>query len=333
MIVKLDVKDRKILYELDINSRQSNSEIAKKVGLSKQVVGFRIKRLLHEKIISSFYSIIDISKLGFTVHKNFLRLQNLDKGKEKEIVDFLVHHPNIVWVASCDGKFDLAFGTWAKDMTFLDATITEINKKFGQYIAERQIATIIRGEYFVRDYLIKKEKPSVYRESFFGAIPTPVKVDDCDWKILVLLGKNSRTSVVDIALQVKLSADAVAARIRKLEKSGVIQHYNIVPNESCYPYLHYKVLIGFRNITAERERTLKEYCRTNPNIVYIVKSLGPWEFEIDLEVETAEQFRDIMMNIKTTFSDILKEYSTLQIYKVHKYNFCPSVQRSVDSVY
>lgn len=325
MGIKLDLKDRRILFELDVNSRQPNSEIAKKVGLSKQVVGFRIKRLIEEKVISSFYSVIDISKLGFTVHKNFLRLQNLDKGKEKELIDFLVNHPNVVWVASCDGRFDLAFGTWAKDMAFLDKTITELNKKFGEYIAERQIATIIRGDYFIRDYLINKKEPSTYRESFFGAVPAPVKMDENDWKILLILGKNSRTAAVEIAKEVRLSADAIAKRIRKLEKSGVIRHYNVVPNESRYPYLHYKVLVGFRNISEEKEISLREYCRTNPNIIYIVKSLGPWEFEIDLEVESAEHFREIMMDIKTRFNDILKDYSALHIYQVHKYNFCPSI--------
>ncbi len=326
MALKLDLKDRKILYQLDINSRQSNSEIAKKVGLSKQVVGFRIKRLVKEKIISFFYSVIDISKLGFTVHKNFLRLQNMDRNKENELIEFLKNHPNVVWMASCDGKFDLAFGTWAKDMGFLDKTITELNKKFGEYIAERQIATIIRGEYFIRDYIIDKKEPSDYRESFFGAVPSPVKIDENDWKILIKLGENSRDTAVDIAKEVKLGAEAVGGRIRKLERSGIIRHYNIVPNESKYPYLHYKVLIGFRNITEQRERALKEYCRTNPNIVYIVKSLGPWEFEIDLEVNSAEQFREIMMDIKSEFNDILKDYSALHIYQVHKYNFCPSIQ-------
>lgn len=323
---KLDVKDRKILYELDVDSRQTNSEIAKKVGLSKQVVGFRIKRLIKENFISFFYSVIDISKLGFTVHKNFLRLQNLNREKEKELIEFLVAHPNIVWLASCDGKFDIAFGTWARDVAFLDKTLTELNKKFGEYIAERQIATIIRGEYFIRDYLINREKPSPYRESFFGAVPSPVKMDLNDWKILVLLGKNSRVTAVEVSHEVKLSVDAIAERIKKLERSGVIKHYNIVPNESKYPFLHYKVLTGFRNISEYRERSLREYCRTNPNIVYIVKSLGPWEFEIDMEVETAEQFRTIMMDIKTKFNDILKDYSALQIYQVHKYNFCPSIQ-------
>ena len=100
----MDLKDRKILYELDSNARGSNAEIAKKVGLSKQVVGFRIKRLLNEQVISSFYAVIDIAKLGFTVHKNFIRLQNIDVEKEKELVAFLVNHPNVVWVASCDGN-------------------------------------------------------------------------------------------------------------------------------------------------------------------------------------------------------------------------------------
>jgi len=332
MSAKLDLKDKKILYELDINSRQTNSEIAKKVGLSKQVVGFRIKRLVKENIISVFYAVMDISKLGFTVHKNFLRLQNLDREKEKELIQYLINHPNVVWIASCDGRFDLAFGTWARDMTFLDKTLTELNKKFGENIAERQIAGIIRGDYFIRDYLINKKEPSSYRESFFGAVPTLVKIDKLDWQILLMLGKNSRITSVELTRSIQLSADAISGRIRKLEKSGVLRHYNIVPNESNFPFLHYKVLIGLRNISEEREKILREYCRVNPNIVYIVKSLGPWEYEIDLEVESAEQFREIMMDIKTKFNDILKDYSALNIFQVHKYNFCPSIQETETSL-
>lgn len=324
-MIKLDIKARKIIYQLDINSRQPNSEIAKKVGLSKQVVGIRIKHFIEENLFS-FYSVIDISKLGFTVHKNFLRLQNLNRNKEIEMINFLKNHPNVVWVASCDGKFDLAFGTWAKDVAFLDKTIKELNKKFGDNISEREIATIIRGEYFIRDYLISKKEPSSFRESFFGSIPEKTNVDETNWRILLELGKDSRTPALKIAGIIGISADSVADRIRKLERSGVIRHYNIVPNESKYPYIHYKVLLGLRNISEEREKNLIEYCRLNPNIVYIVKALGPWEFEIDMEVESVEQYRIIMMDIKTKFNDILKDYSVLHIYQVHKYNFCPSIQ-------
>ena len=325
-MLKLDKNDRKILYQLDLNSRQTNSEIAKKVKLSKQVVGFRIKRLIKEEVINFFYSVIDISKLGFTVHKTFLKLQNLNQKKELELINYLKNSPNVVWLVSCDGMFDLAFGTWAKDMAYLDKTLAELNKKFGEYFSERQIATIIKGEYLIRDYLVEKKEPSALRKSFFGSVPAPVKIDLNDWGILTKLSDNSRMITVDLAKEIKLSADAVRERIKKIERSGVIRHYNIVPNEEKFPYLHYKVLVGFRNLSEEREKSLIEYCRINPNIVYIVKALGPWEFEIDLEVENTEQLREIMMKIKTKFNDILKDYSTLHIYKLHKYNFCPSIQ-------
>ncbi len=321
---KLDMKDKRILHALDVNSRQPNSEIGKQVGLSKQVVGFRVKRLLKDKVISNFYTIIDISKLGFTVHKNFLRLMNLSRRKEKELLDFLISHPNVVWVASCDGRYDVAFGTWAKDMAFLDGTISELNKKFGSYISERQIATIIRGDYFVRDYLVNN-KEATLRESFFGAVPAPANLDETDWKILLNLGKNSRTTAVDVSAEIGCSADAIAQRIKKLETGGVIRHYNFVPNESVFPYLHYKILVGLRNISDEKESSFREFCKIHPNIVYIVKALGPWEYEVDIEVESVEQFREILMEIKSAFSEILKDYSALHMYQVHKYNFCPSI--------
>ncbi|MBI2572330.1 Lrp/AsnC family transcriptional regulator [Candidatus Woesearchaeota archaeon] len=231
MRANLDVKDRKLLYQLDLNARQPNSMLAKNVGVSKQVCGLRLKRFEKEKLITTFYPVIDIARLGFTNHKNFLRLHNIDQNKEMELINWLKHHRNVVWLSSCDGMFDLAFGTWAQDMVFLDTTLTELNQKFGQYIAERQIATIIRGEYFVRDYLIGKKASGHRKESFFGSTPNPIKMDENDWEILRLLALDCRENVTQLARKVKLSADAVTQRIRKLEISGVIKHYNFVPNE------------------------------------------------------------------------------------------------------
>jgi len=43
---KLDVRDRKILVELDEDARQSNNQIGKKVGLSKEVVKYRIDKMI-----------------------------------------------------------------------------------------------------------------------------------------------------------------------------------------------------------------------------------------------------------------------------------------------
>ena len=43
IMVKIEIKDKKILYQLDVNSRQSFSQIGRKVGISKATVGYRVK--------------------------------------------------------------------------------------------------------------------------------------------------------------------------------------------------------------------------------------------------------------------------------------------------
>src|SRR3989344_7198021 len=331
IMIKLDLKDKKILYQLDLDCRQTNTEIGRKVGLSKQVVGFRIQRLLEQQAILKFYAVIDISKLGFTVHKNFLRLQNMNKEKEQEFFEYARNNPNVVWATSCDGKYDFIFSTWAEDVEYLNNVLKELNSRFGQFIYDRQTATILKGQYFSREYLIKKKRSTISSSSSFGAVPHKVKVDDTDWKILLALGEDARMSAVDIAAKAEISADAVSNRIRKLEKSGVLQRYMIVLNEQVVPYLHYKVLLSLKNNSDSIEHTLISYCSTYNSIVYIVKALGQWDFELDLEVESVEQFREAMMDLKNQFQNDLKDYSTLSICQVHKYNFCPSIPKRVSS--
>ena len=63
-MVTVDVKDRKILYQLDVNSRQSFRSIGRKVGLSKDAVFRRIKRLQEEGIIIRFITLFDYLRLG-----------------------------------------------------------------------------------------------------------------------------------------------------------------------------------------------------------------------------------------------------------------------------
>ena len=73
-MVKIDLKDRKILYYLDLNSRQSFAEIGKKVGLSKNAITYRIKRLEKEGLINNYYTAIN-----FKIHKD-LSLQPKERS-------------------------------------------------------------------------------------------------------------------------------------------------------------------------------------------------------------------------------------------------------------
>ena len=56
-------------------------------------------------------------------------------------------------------------------------------------------------------------------------------MDTLDKKILECLQKNARQSASDIGKTIHLSVSTVIDRIRKLEASGIIQHYTAVLDE------------------------------------------------------------------------------------------------------
>ncbi len=87
----MDLKDKRILYQLDLNARQTNTQIAKKVGLSKDVVNYRIKSLEKEGIITGYYTIIDTSKVGYFSFRVYLKLIDSTPVKEEEIINFLIN--------------------------------------------------------------------------------------------------------------------------------------------------------------------------------------------------------------------------------------------------
>lgn len=65
MSYKLDLRDKKLLYELDLNSRQSFNELARKLKVSKSAVIYRIRNLEKASIIKCYNTIMDTGKLGY----------------------------------------------------------------------------------------------------------------------------------------------------------------------------------------------------------------------------------------------------------------------------
>ena len=74
---KLDLKDRKILYELDLNCRQSNTQIGRKVGLSRKVIEYRIKQMEEDGIIKNYWTEFNTFKLGYNCYRIYINFQDV----------------------------------------------------------------------------------------------------------------------------------------------------------------------------------------------------------------------------------------------------------------
>ena len=61
-------------------------------------------------------------------------------------------------------------------------------------------------------------------------------IDGVNWRILMLLQENARTSFSEIGRQVGLTPTAVAERVRRLEDAGVIRGYRLAVNAEHLGY-------------------------------------------------------------------------------------------------
>ncbi|MBU1703940.1 MAG: winged helix-turn-helix transcriptional regulator, partial [Nanoarchaeota archaeon] len=90
---RLDKIDAKILAELDKNSKIPFSSLAKKLKISREIVKYRIKKLVNQGIIRSFTTMINPAKLGYMIYKVYLKFQNLPN--ELKLIEYLLMHKNV----------------------------------------------------------------------------------------------------------------------------------------------------------------------------------------------------------------------------------------------
>lgn len=315
---KLDLKDRKILYELDANARQSCSQIGKKLRLSPEVVNYRIKRLEEEKIITHYQLIVNLSKLDILQFKICLAFQHLDSKNLEKIILKLKEHDSVKWIVSCEGNWDLIISLETDSLENMDLLKDEIIELFQGFLIKKEISILVEAITFNRDYLID-DKNALKKSRIIMKKDKPVKVDDIDLAILKKLSENSRKPIIELAQELKTTSRIVNYRVKQLIKNKLILGFKMAINYEKLGIRFFKAFIYLENPNKERVQALKSYFGQHPFIIHHVKVFGSWDLEPEFEVYSEKEFRKIISEIKDKFSDIIRNIELVTISEEHKF--------------
>ncbi len=317
---KLDSTDRKILYELDINCRQSASQIGKKLKTAKETVNYRIKRLEQRGIIGGYITEINMAKVGFTTYKVYYQFQYLDEKSEKRLIRYLTTHPKVFWVARTNGRWDMLTMILARDSVEFYNILGEIINRFHRNILTK--AFLINVEVFVfrKEYLLPFGHEFHPTKMYAGKI-VENRLDELDKSLLKLIAKNSRLSTVEIAKRLDATPKRVIYRLKELQEKKIITTFRVLVDLKKIGYSFFKTFMYLHNITKERRDAFNEYCRQKENIVYISNVAGPWDAELEIEVESDEKFNEIMWDIRNKFSDIIRNVESVIVTRDYGLNY------------
>jgi len=318
---KLDLRDYKILSQLDKNAKASFNQIGRKIKLAPSVVERRIKSLIERKIIIDFKSVINYKRLGWTYYSIYVRFQNINDPKRKEIVNYLINHPLSGQVLQCEGRWQLIYGFFAKDIFQLTQELRKFNDLFGDYIKEREKIIHTGSHHYYRGYLLNKESVRL-DEPYLGGQETTLKIDNKSYNILNLIRQNSRLNLVVVSEKLKISVDQIRYRLRKLTEDQILlgSWLNIDPTKLNLNL--YRILIKLKNFNEKKEKEFLNFLNKNEHVIRANSIFGTWDYFIDLEINS-EGFREFVDEFTRIFSEQIHEYETLTIYNQVNYAFSP----------
>ncbi len=325
---KLDIKDRKIIEVLSRNSRTPITRIAKILSYSKEVVKYRIDKLVKDNVITDFFAVIDSSKLGYNKFNIYLEFYTLSKEDEGAIIDYLMEHPNVSWVITTSGKWDFMIQIYTKTITELDLILMSISSKFVNLLKEYELYVItqfhhIRPKFISEKVELENVRNLPYASELTSKSQEEVNIDKQDVKILKLLEQDSRMHVLDIGRELNLSKEVVQYRIKKLIKQKIITDFTLRINWGLLGYQYYSVLLKLKDIDEKKRRKMIDYLKTRKEVIAVFVQIGHWNLCVQSIVKNAIELKKLISEIKELFKDIIEDNESVLYFNQYRFTYLP----------
>ena len=123
------------------------------------------------------------------------------------------------------------------------------------------------------------------------------RLDPTDERILRLLVRNARASYRDLGSVVKLSANAVAQRMRRLEQAGVIRGYTTVLDPALdRPAL--QAVVHVRTAVDADSAAIEQAMAAVPAVVEVLDLAGSIDYEVRVRCATQAELYEAVQVVR-----------------------------------
>lgn len=100
----LDNLDKQLIKILHEDARRSSEVVAKELGVSPATVRRRIRRLVKNGVMHVI-ALVEPEKIG--LHLTAVVALDVDHEKLNSVMNKLIKRPEVIWVATTTGRFDI----------------------------------------------------------------------------------------------------------------------------------------------------------------------------------------------------------------------------------
>jgi DNA-binding Lrp family transcriptional regulator len=321
----LDLKDRKILYQLDLNCRQSNNQIGRKVGLSKEVVNYRIKRMEDIGIIRCFWTAINSLKLGYYAFRIYINFLDVNPEIKNEIVLYFKNYKNVWTLQTAKGPVDLGAVLWADDIYKFNQFWDKTLNKYGNYFEKYIVSILTQVNCYKRSYLLTDGYNKSDREFYtISCVGSPVEIDEIDYQLLNEIAVDARISLLKLAEKLNCSSQTINYRIKNLINKGIILAFRVDIDISKLGFQDCMIDLYLKDHT--KGKKIEDYIKGNPYVDIIMDMTIGWcDLNFVLLIKNINSLSQIIDEIDNRFPGAIRKTNFWMARKVHKERWLPEL--------
>jgi DNA-binding Lrp family transcriptional regulator len=175
-----------------------------------------------------------------------------------------------------------------------------LSDNHGAIFGNKIVAQLTQFVYYGRKYLYPSRKLPAFT---YSADVKRRKVSDSERSILSSIQRNEDASFRQLATLSNTSLSTVARALEQLEHDGVLVSYTRRINVASLGVQSYKLVVHAADLGDSFFRRIEEFCAQHLSVVSLARCVGPWDFDIRIELSATENPAMVVQEFQEAFDD------------------------------
>ncbi|HMO78247.1 MAG TPA: L-histidine N(alpha)-methyltransferase [Candidatus Paceibacterota bacterium] len=255
------------------------------------------------------YAVLNLSKIGL----RYFRICILASEDSKErLLENFINHPNIGWVFSAEGWFNIAIGIWAQSNSEINEISAAIRKNLDSKDSIVYQSELTSLHSFGNRPIQKSNKPMTIVDS----VQSTFELNHTELDYLKVITLDSSIPDKEMSEILGITEEVVLAMKNKLTKEGIIVGYQERVN---YGGIYFKVFID--SLSRKSENSLEELLAKlwkDVRCIYVERANGKYDVEFEVILDTKDEIEEFLSGFSDYQSVILTKNLYTNLYPLSK---------------
>jgi Lrp/AsnC family transcriptional regulator, leucine-responsive regulatory protein len=316
----LSARERKTLAAIEHRGNATIPMLRKLTHSRDHTLRYCLRTLTDRGVIVGKAPFINMYPLGFTEWTIFFSLACESEKLQRAFISALVRSPVISWVGALGGEYQFGIALMVRRVEQVSALLNGLAAKYGNIVFKKALSLKTSFTAFGRKYLCPEMSIPVLS---FAGTGKETSIDEIDDRILSAMAGPPYHSNRQLAQSLGIPGTSVERRIDRLEAAKIIAGYIYRLRLAAFDIQAYRLLVFARGMNPELTRRLRDFAAQHPQVLHFIECLGPWDYELGVEVEHAEAVTGISNALSSQFGAAIYNIQLLQVFRHLKYSGYP----------